>query len=71
METPGIKRLPNVGPVTFIKEVVAELKKVNWPTRNETIRLTGVVIIISAGVAAFIGGLDWAMINLTGALFRR
>ena len=45
-------------PGNFIKEVVAELKKVTWPTREETIKLTVIVIVISILVGAFIGGLD-------------
>lgn len=45
-------------PMTFVNEVRDELSKVKWPTRNEIIRLTGVVIIISAIVGIFLGGLD-------------
>jgi preprotein translocase subunit SecE len=45
--------------VNFLKEVRLELKKVTWPTRQETIRFTLLVIGVSAGVAAFLGGLDY------------
>ncbi|PIW76382.1 MAG: preprotein translocase subunit SecE, partial [Candidatus Portnoybacteria bacterium CG_4_8_14_3_um_filter_40_10] len=45
--------------VNFLKEVRFELKKVTWPTRQETIRFTLLVIGVSAGVAAFLGGLDY------------
>jgi preprotein translocase SecE subunit len=31
----------------FINEVVRELKKVNWPTKAETNRLTGVVMAVT------------------------
>jgi len=44
--------------VTFLKEVRLEMKKVNWPTREETIRYTLIVIGISLAVAVFLGGLD-------------
>lgn len=71
MELPKTSRLPNVGPVQFLREVISELKKVNWPTRDETIKLTAVVIVISVLVAAFIGGLDWIMINLTSLVFKK
>ena len=71
MEVPSSARLPGIRPLQFIKEVVSELKKVNWPSRNETLRLTGVVIIISAVVAAFIGGLDWMMVNLTSTILKK
>jgi len=43
----------------FFKEVGAETKKVNWPTREETIRYTLIVIGVSVAVAAFLGGLDY------------
>lgn len=45
--------------ITFLKESRIELKKVTWPTREETIRYTLTVIIISAVVALFLGGLDF------------
>ena len=43
----------------FISEVRAELIKVTWPKRNEVIRLTLIVIAISAVVAGFVGVLDF------------
>jgi preprotein translocase subunit SecE len=43
---------------TFLKEVRIELKKVTWPTRQETIRYTVTVIIVSIAVAIFLGALD-------------
>jgi len=58
-------------PVTFVNEVIAELKKVTWPTRDETIKLTAVVIAISIIVGAFIGGLDSLFLKLTTLLFKR
>lgn len=44
---------------TFLKESRIELKKVTWPTRQETIRYTATVIVISIAVAFFLGGLDY------------
>jgi len=49
---------------TFLKEVRLEMKKVNWPTREETIRYTLIVIGISVGVAVFLGGLDFIVTTL-------
>jgi len=43
---------------TFLKEVRLEMKKVNWPTREETLRYTLIVIGVSIAVAVFLGGLD-------------
>jgi len=45
--------------VNFLKEVQLEIKKVNWPTKDETFRHTLIVIGISLIVAAFLGTLDF------------
>jgi len=63
--------ISNVAPGRFIREVVAELKKVTWPTRDETVKLTVVVIVISILVGAFIGGLDSLFLRGTTLLFKR
>jgi len=42
----------------FVKEVRNELKKVSWPTRPDTIRLTLIVIAISVAAGLYLGGLD-------------
>jgi len=44
---------------TFVKESRAELRKVNWPTKEQTIKFTGVVIGVSLAVAIFLGVLDY------------
>jgi len=44
---------------TFLKEVRLEMKKVNWPTRQETLRYTLIVIGVSIVVAVFLGGIDF------------
>lgn len=63
-------KIPNVAPVTFIKEVITELKKVTWPTRQETVKLTAVVIALSLIVAFFIGSLDALFVKITSFVFR-
>ncbi|MFH1412757.1 MAG: preprotein translocase subunit SecE [bacterium] len=45
--------------INYIKASFAEMKKVTWPTKKETYRYTILVIGISLGVAAFLGGLDY------------
>jgi len=42
------------GLVNFAQECWGELQKVTWPTRETIVRLTVVVIIISALIAAYI-----------------
>lgn len=39
-------------------DVVDELKKVSWPTRKDTIRLTSVVIGVSLIIGVYIGIID-------------
>ena len=45
--------------INYFRSALAEMKKVTWPTRQETYRYTILVIAISLGVAAFLGGLDY------------
>lgn len=42
----------------FLKEVVAEMRKVTWPTKDELVGSTIVVIVVSLIVAIFIGIVD-------------
>ncbi len=57
-------------PVAFLKETRDELKKVVWPTRQEIIRLTFVVIIISLIVGLFLGGLDFVFVKIIGTIVK-
>lgn len=43
---------------SFFQESKQELRRVDWPTRQQTIKLTLVVIFISVLVAVFLGVLD-------------
>ncbi len=45
--------------IQFLKEAKKELLKVNWPSKEQTIKYTLIVIAISIATAAFLGGLDW------------
>lgn len=42
----------------FFSDVLEELKKVSWPTKKDTIRLTATVILISLIVAFYVGIID-------------
>jgi preprotein translocase subunit SecE len=54
----------------FAQEVVEELKRVSWPTKKETIRLTTVVILISLIIGLYIGIIDVLLAKVL-ALFAR
>ena len=43
----------------FFAESAIELRHVNWPSRQEAIRLTVIVIGISIGLAIFLGAFDY------------
>jgi preprotein translocase subunit SecE len=51
-------------PITFLREVRDELKKVVWPSKQEVIRLTLVVIVVSLIVGLFLGGLDFLFVKI-------
>jgi len=43
---------------SFLKEVLLETKKVNWPTQKEVLRYTLLVIGLSVILAIFLGSTD-------------
>ena len=53
----------------FLKEVVAELRKVIWPTRKQMITYTAVVLVFVAFMVALIAGIDLALAKGVLALF--
>lgn len=53
----------------FLQQVVAELKKVIWPTRRDTVVYTIVVLIFVVVVTAFITGLDVGFARLVLLVF--
>jgi preprotein translocase subunit SecE len=52
------RRRLRVGVPRWVEEIVSELKKVSWPTRDETVYLTTVVIIVAVSVGVVLGGID-------------
>jgi len=54
-------------PVTrYLRETSTELRKVNWPTREEATRLTLIVIIVLVVMSAFLGLLDFLFARIVG-----
>lgn len=43
---------------SYIDEVVKEMKKVNWPSQKEVVNNTGITILATVIVAAFVYGAD-------------
>lgn len=67
----GFKIVMTISPVTFLRQVLDELKKVTWPTREEVIRLTVSVIVITLIVSFFLFGIDFALTKALDLLLNR
>lgn len=50
--------------VNFYRDTKSELKKVTWPTKDQVIRLTAVVIALSLVVGILLGGIDFVFSSL-------
>jgi preprotein translocase subunit SecE len=51
----------------FFEEARQEFRHVNWPTRQEAMRLTAIVIGLSLGLALFLGLFDYIFTDLVKA----
>ena len=69
MDKPSTPKISNIAPAKFLQEVIGELKKVTWPSRDETMKLTAVVIALSVIVGVFIGGLDALLVQVQRIVF--
>ena len=54
----------------FFSEVVVELKKVSWSTKQELINSTWVVIISAAALGVFIAMVDFVLSKFIGVIIR-
>lgn len=52
---------PVVAITDYVKSAKEELKKVSWPSRQETLRYTYAVVALSLAVAVFFGLLDFVL----------
>jgi preprotein translocase subunit SecE len=51
-------------PAQFVREVRAELKKVSWPTREEVMRYSIIVLVALVVFTAFVFGIDFVFERL-------
>jgi len=54
----------------YLKQVIVELKKVSWPSKNQTLNQTLLVIIVSVITATYIGLADYLLQMLVLALVK-
>jgi preprotein translocase SecE subunit len=52
----------------FVAEAVSELRKVSWPTLEQTRNLTVLVFTVSLGVGLFVAALDGIFQTVIGYL---
>lgn len=56
--------------IDFLKDVTSELKKVSWPSREETLKMTIIVIITTVVVGLYVGGIDFGLTKLLEQFLR-
>ena len=54
----------------FWRETIGELRKVTWPTREEALSLTRVVLIVTIIMSIILGLMDFGFAQLVGLLVR-
>jgi preprotein translocase subunit SecE len=55
----------------FVQDVLVEFRKVTWPSRQELINSTTVVIAVTVVLAFFLGGVDIALTKLVERILHR
>ena len=48
----------------FFRNIISELKKVAWPSRDEALRLTGIVLAVTGILALLLWGIDTAFTKI-------
>ena len=70
---PKQKKERGPGPIarttTFVRQVVAELRKVIWPTRKELITYTTVVLVFVVIMVSIVAAFDFAFTQGVLAVF--
>jgi preprotein translocase subunit SecE len=54
----------------FFREVKVELQKVTFPTRQETVGSTVVVLVLTVIMAVYLGFSDWALARIVQILLK-
>jgi preprotein translocase subunit SecE len=71
--TPWFSKLPPIKVYyaktkQFLADVVSELKKVTWPTRKETLGVTGVVLVLVIIISVYLGLVDYGLSHIVKML---
>ena len=70
----GTPHVPTAGggrtsPITFLRQVIAELRKVVWPTRPMVVNYFFVVLVFVLVMMAIVAGLDFGFGKLMFKIF--
>ncbi|MEW9528918.1 preprotein translocase subunit SecE [Microbispora sp. NPDC049125] len=65
----GEKKAKRTSPALFYRQVVAELRKVIWPRRNDLVSYTMVVLVFVVIMVGIVAGLDFLLTKGVLAIF--
>jgi len=54
----------------FLREVLAEFRRVNWPSRQELINSTAVVLVVTLVLSFFLGAVDITLARIVERVLR-
>lgn len=72
VERKGVNRVVDTkrlnGVQRFYNDTMSEIRKVNWPDRQQTLNLTLLVIALSIVLGAMLGGIDFVLLRMFEAI---
>jgi preprotein translocase subunit SecE len=66
---PKAPRKKRTSPALFIRQIIAELRKVVWPTRGELFTYTSVVIVFVVAIIGIVALFDYGITHAVSAVF--
>lgn len=54
--------------VKWWNETIGELRKVSWPTKEDALRMTKIVLVVVVAMAVFLGVVDFIFSELIGLI---
>ena len=66
---PKTPRKKRTSPALFVRQILAELRKVVWPTRSELMTYTSVVIVFVVAMCAIVALFDYGITHAVSAVF--
>lgn len=66
---PKAPRKKRTSPALFVRQILAELRKVVWPTRSELMTYTSVVIVFVVAMCAIVALFDYGITHAVSAVF--